>query len=341
MRPITLVSLLVIVGCDQVSWLGAKPIQVEPSVPTPDSCEDAPQFATVAEPILVQWCVGCHTSQFEGSDRSGAPTGIDFDTYQGAFANAAAIDRVAGGLDGSTMPPAGGITDEERALLREWVSCGAQGEPEPVGLCDTQKWYFGSVLLVEGESLPDNWCDQYNSIGGGLFVRDGGDVSGIADCICEVDGQFMLQGAVGDELNFAELQTITGAIEITALHTDETVAAQLPQDIRLPKLTRAGSLTVVDHPALKSLYAPALSELFKPGVGLVVQRAAGDIDIHDLRTIAGPVDVQDNPGLTSIEFDQVFLVDGSFTLVGNDSLSWVDTRAVDAVNGAINVSDNA
>jgi uncharacterized membrane protein len=57
--------------------------------------------------------------------RQMAPVGVDFDTLDGArrFPDRIAA-RAAGGTP--TMPPAGGPTIEERALLVEWIRCGAR-----------------------------------------------------------------------------------------------------------------------------------------------------------------------------------------------------------------------
>ena len=71
------------------------------------------------EGFLLTHCSGCHSS--EAPERHGAPEGVNFDTEKEALDGAAAIVRVV--LEEQTMPPAGGIQDDEMALLEAWLSC--------------------------------------------------------------------------------------------------------------------------------------------------------------------------------------------------------------------------
>jgi uncharacterized membrane protein len=81
----------------------------------------ASDVATV-KPILDKYCIGCHSSELSGADRSGAPTGINFDTYKGAAANAEiGNDEIQSG----GMPPSGsGLTADEKRLFQRWVDTG-------------------------------------------------------------------------------------------------------------------------------------------------------------------------------------------------------------------------
>ncbi|NCG21493.1 MAG: hypothetical protein GWP91_20975 [Rhodobacterales bacterium] len=341
MNRVSLLVLVALMGCDRVSWLGAKANKAGPvdTASAIDVCEDPPDWEQTVGPILLQWCVGCHTSHLAGPDRSGAPEGIDFDTYTGAVSHAAAIDRVAGG-DDWTMPPSGGVTDEERGLLRQWVACGAPGVPEEPDFCDTPKWFWGSISVEAGETTPDNWCGEYNRIAGSLVARDGGDLTAIASCVCEIDGDLVLEQAGGTRFDFVELQAVTGTIQITALGTGETVPSQISQNIQLPVLLSAGGLQITEHPALAEVYAPYLADLSLPDVGLVVQNAGGDIDVRGLFDVAGPLDVRGNALLTSLALDRLSTVAGAYTVVDNPLLSVLDTRSITWVEGGINVSDN-
>ncbi|MEM6989886.1 MAG: hypothetical protein AAF721_05300 [Myxococcota bacterium] len=75
-------------------------------------------------PFLLTWCAGCHSSQLSEDERAGAPPGVDLDTIEGAHEQLLRIyDRSVD--DDATMPPAGGPTAEERALLADWLACGA------------------------------------------------------------------------------------------------------------------------------------------------------------------------------------------------------------------------
>ncbi len=67
-------------------------------------------------------CQGCHAAT--APDRYGAPTTITFDSEAAAIALAEAIRRSV--IDDRTMPPAGGITDDELYLLEQWLVCFAE-----------------------------------------------------------------------------------------------------------------------------------------------------------------------------------------------------------------------
>jgi len=75
-------------------------------------------------PLLFTWCTGCHSSAVPEKDRRGAPLTVNLD----ALENVRALrDRVfARAADAhKTMPPAGGISDDDRLLLGDWLACGA------------------------------------------------------------------------------------------------------------------------------------------------------------------------------------------------------------------------
>jgi hypothetical protein len=95
-----------------------------PSATTPstamqgDTCVSYEDFAG---PFLLNWCVGCHSSSLDEAHRKMAPLGMDFDTLEGVRAHADRIKvRVA---ELKNMPPLGGPSDEDRALLAEWIDC--------------------------------------------------------------------------------------------------------------------------------------------------------------------------------------------------------------------------
>ncbi len=68
-------------------------------------------------------CNGCHHSLLLEGARSGAPLGVDFDTLGGVVAWEDAIRERATPED-ATMPPSGALSEDERALLAEWLECG-------------------------------------------------------------------------------------------------------------------------------------------------------------------------------------------------------------------------
>ncbi|MCP4808606.1 MAG: hypothetical protein GY913_08265 [Proteobacteria bacterium] len=69
--------------------------------------------------FLLTQCQGCHAST--APERYGAPEGVVFDTVEDACGQA---DRIrARVLDDDSMPPAGGLTEDERVLLSTWLDC--------------------------------------------------------------------------------------------------------------------------------------------------------------------------------------------------------------------------
>jgi hypothetical protein len=83
------------------------------------------------EPFMLSWCTGCHHSALPSAERACAPCATNFDTHAGVSAISQYVKlRVADydtveGL--APMPPAAVIPEDELALLREWIDCGAPG----------------------------------------------------------------------------------------------------------------------------------------------------------------------------------------------------------------------
>ena len=92
----------------------------------PDACETSYlDYTTFGEPFLLDWCNGCHSAALPANMRQMAPADVNFDTIEGVRQFQARIAaRGAGAMP--TMPPAGGPSAEERALLAEWIACGAK-----------------------------------------------------------------------------------------------------------------------------------------------------------------------------------------------------------------------
>ena len=76
------------------------------------------------EPFMRDWCRGCHSNRLGEGDRVDAPLTVNFDRYEDVEMWADRI-WVRAADDNRTMPPAGGPGAEERALLGEWLACGA------------------------------------------------------------------------------------------------------------------------------------------------------------------------------------------------------------------------
>lgn len=97
-----------------------------------DPCADSiVTWENFGESFFLTWCTGCHHSALPSAERACAPCGANFDTHAGASERAQIVKlRV---LDWETvqgvtpMPPAANLPEDDLALLREWIDCGAKG----------------------------------------------------------------------------------------------------------------------------------------------------------------------------------------------------------------------
>ncbi len=93
---------------------------------TPEQCETSYlDYGNFAAAFTNDWCRGCHGAAVPEGMRQKAPLGVDFDDLEALrhWKERIAI-RATGAMP--TMPPAGGPSAEERALLGEWIACGAR-----------------------------------------------------------------------------------------------------------------------------------------------------------------------------------------------------------------------
>jgi uncharacterized membrane protein len=94
--------------------------------PDPDSqrCQESTlTYQNFAAPFVITWCRGCHGEAQPVAMRQDAPVGVNFDTAEQVRGSSVRILARATGPEAS-MPPVGGPSDEERALLAEWIACG-------------------------------------------------------------------------------------------------------------------------------------------------------------------------------------------------------------------------
>lgn len=74
--------------------------------------------------LLDSNCIRCHSSTRQGSDRSGAPAEVNFDTFEAAARNSA---RARVRIEAGTMPrDTGALPDEQKALFAAWVEGGVR-----------------------------------------------------------------------------------------------------------------------------------------------------------------------------------------------------------------------
>jgi uncharacterized membrane protein len=78
-------------------------------------------YANVGEAFMVQYCLGCHAAY--SSNRQGAPVDVTLDSLEDIRLH---IDQVRHEIESQTMPPSGGVEEEQLALILDWLDCEVQ-----------------------------------------------------------------------------------------------------------------------------------------------------------------------------------------------------------------------
>ncbi len=119
-----LVIALLAAGCP-------RPVRTPNGTPSGAECTAGSTltYDTFGRAFVEAYCTRCHASHLSGAARERAPVGVDFDTIEGIRAHADRMDSQAAGGPARTnafMPPADPFpSTAERALLGEWLACGA------------------------------------------------------------------------------------------------------------------------------------------------------------------------------------------------------------------------
>lgn len=235
-----------------------------PAKPSADACADSTvTWETFADGFFRTWCSGCHAATQVGDERHDAPEGVDFDTYTSAVALAPLI-RLAATGEMAYMPPTGGVSATDRALLLEWLDCGTPGAPTDAEVaCEALPATPSSVIVDQADA--DALCAGGPvRVAGDLELR--GDV--VVDCVCGVTGTLAVDGVVaaralrtagavevapGSAVDLPELMDVAGSLTISDL-----AAA----DLSLPQLrTVAGELLLAGNPGLETLSLPRLERV--------------------------------------------------------------------------------
>src|SRR5262245_53099420 len=123
---LSLVLVLVLAACGTDSMPRGDDDANQPTPVDPDVCATSYlDYTNFGEPFVINWCRGCHSTDVPAAMRQKAPTDVNFDNLMQVRMWG---ERIATHATGAmpNMPPAGGPTEEERALLAEWLACGAK-----------------------------------------------------------------------------------------------------------------------------------------------------------------------------------------------------------------------
>lgn len=92
-----------------------------------DPCADVPvvSWESFGAGFVTESCQTCHAST--SPDRHDAPEDVVFDTAEDVWAHK---DRVLATVTGDapSMPPQGGLSEDDRYKLEAWLTCGSEGE---------------------------------------------------------------------------------------------------------------------------------------------------------------------------------------------------------------------
>ena len=110
--------LLLLTAC------GDKPTEtgsIEPSTDPPEWCQEEMEvtYENFGEGFLLTHCQGCHAG--DAPNRFGAPETVSFDNEEQVNQWLSLIMFTI--LDDQSMPPAGGITEDELTLVEIWLEC--------------------------------------------------------------------------------------------------------------------------------------------------------------------------------------------------------------------------
>lgn len=267
MRP--LAASLCLVALMQTSCGEDPPVRRPPPTEVEDDrCDGAPTWEGFAQGMLTTWCTPCHASSLEGTARQGAPAEVDLDTLEDALRWA---DRIqARTVDSATMPPAGGPSEEERARLGEWLTCGL-GTTEPPAPCTDATELDGDVRIDTDEGAHDLCADGPLHLLGGLEVVD---TLGALSCVCAVEGPVSVDGGTLQLPAATHVGSFdaTGAVTLISAPllatVDGPVSIHDAPNLRLVDLTRLatvnGAVTVSSTPALDALELGRLTTVDGP-----------------------------------------------------------------------------
>ena len=105
----------------------SREMNVEDSIPLVNpACEDAPalRYNNFGHGFLIENCNGCHAAT--ATERYGAPEDVHFDDVDEAWLWSAQILLAVTGEE-ATMPPEGGVSEDDKQRLIWWLECAPEG----------------------------------------------------------------------------------------------------------------------------------------------------------------------------------------------------------------------
>lgn len=319
----------------------------EPAVPPPGECppESMVTWNSFAEGWIDTWCTGCHSATLAGEDRQGAPDTVNFDTYGDVVQYGERI-RVLATMADPYMPPSGGTSEANRALMAEWIACGMPGGDDPVLGCQLAPTVGPTTLSDQAQA--DALCaDGLVRVDGDLQVV-GSEVS--AGCVCAVSGQVHVEATGFAAQALVEVGTVDvrGASwlrleELVTVSGPLTIAGTDLADLELPELASVdGDFVLRDNDWLAAVDLPRLATV--EGDFVVEGNAVmGDLDqTLALDRVAGTLEVFDNGGMTALDGFRFATDLHGIAIHDNPSLVYVGGFELQTVlAGDIRVEDNA
>ncbi len=256
-----------------------------------EDCETSPlRYDTFAQPLLATWCTPCHNSELEVAERSGAPEGLDFDSYSRIVTYAALASQ---SITDERMPPAGGLSVAAREDFAFWVDCGM---PEGDAVDTTPALCEAPVSV----SAVDVDCTDASQALGVEIDGDLGSFDGDASCVCAVSGDLTITTSV----TYDNLRRIDGHLQIDA------------PEVEMPALVEVGSLALLGATRRVQLDGVEIVH----GDLLVDDTELTRVELPRLDVVHGDLVVTGNPLLTQgARFANVTELHGSFRFADNDA----------------------
>lgn len=88
-----------------------------------DCPTDGAAAEAAGQKVVAAQCASCHSSQLTGSQRVGAPEGMNFDKLDIVRAQA---EEMLGEVEEGAMPPGAKLADADIENMRVWLACGAK-----------------------------------------------------------------------------------------------------------------------------------------------------------------------------------------------------------------------